>query len=247
MADQANTGTTPSGSEPQKAGATDSGVKRKYAGKFDSLEEAVEKGYTGLETQVQELSTRFSAVAKLLEDALTSDPARGSTVPVGQAGGDNSGAYGRGGDINIDPAQFLANPGQVIKQVEDRAYARAVKSSADLIANAMVVQEFKSRNHDLIPHEAVVSSFLQRTDPKKALAERLEDAAKETRTYLGKLKAEWTGQSRTPEGDEYVESPGGDRAPRQAANAQEADETLDEYVRARHMERARHFGMATKK
>ena len=234
---------TPSGSAPQPAGATPEGVKRKIAGKFDSIEEAVEKGYTGLETQVQELSTRFSAVAKLLEDALTSDPARGNTVPVGQAGGPNSGAYGRGDDFNIDPAQFLANPGQVIKQVEDRAYARAMKSSADLIANAMVVQEFKSRNHDLVPHEAVVSSFLQRTDPKKALAERLEDAAKETRTYLGKLKAEWTGESRTPSGDEFVEGPGGERVPRKPANEQESDESLGDYVRGRHMERSRHFGI----
>ena len=241
--------TTPSGSAPQNDGAANSGVKRKIAGKFDSLEEAVEKGYVGLETEFHSMKGEVLAVKKLLEDALSSpDPQRGSTVPVGQSGGDdNSSAYGRGDELKIDPAQFLANPGQVIKQVEDRAYARAMKSSADLIANAMVVQEFKIRNQDLVQHEALVSSFLQKTDPNKPLNKRLEDAAKETRTYLGNLKAEWTGESRTPSEDEFVEAPSGERGQRKPSNDQEKDETLDEYVRGRHMERARHFGTITKK
>ncbi len=237
-----NPETTPSGSAPQPAGATPEGGKRKIAGKFDSLEEAVEKGYVGLETEFHSMKGEISAVKKLLEDALSApDLQRSSTVPVGQPGGNNSSAYGRGGELEIDPAQFLANPGQVIKQVEDRAYARAVRSSADLIANAMTVQEFRSRNQDLTKHEVLVGSFLQKTDPKKSLDERLEEAAKETRTYLGKLKAEWTGESRTPEGDEYVEGPGGERTPRKSANEPEPDESLDQYVRGRHMERARHF------
>ena|SRR3990167_2085355 len=240
------TETTASATQPQPGSGTEG--KRKIAGKFDSLEEAVEQGYVGLEKKVTENNEKLGQVMKLLEDALSApDPARAAAVPVGTAGGDETrDLYSRGEDFKIDPAQFLADPSKVIRQVEDRAYGRAMRSTADLVANAMVVQEFRGRNQDLIPHEALVASFMQRTDPNKSLSERLENAAKETRTYLGKLKAEWTGNARTPSDTEYVESPGGERPARQVDEG-EKDESLADYVKDRHMARAAHFGIKVAK
>lgn len=241
--------TTASATQPQPGSGTAEGVKRKIAGKFDSLEEAVEQGYVGLEKKVTENNEKLGQVMKLLEDALSApDPARASSVAVGTAGGgETRDPYGRGEpEFKIDPAQFLADPGKVIRQVEDRAYGRAMRSTADLVANAMVVQEFRGRNQDLLPHEALVASFMQRTDPKRSLAERLEDAAKETRTYLGKLKAEWTGNARTPSETEYVESPSGTRAPFKTEEP-ENEESLHDYVKNRHAERAAHFGIKVAK
>src|SRR3990167_841486 len=240
--------TTASASQPQPGSGTES--KRKIAGKFDSLEEAVEQGYVGLEKKVTENNEKLSAVMKLLEDAIAA-PASVSerTVPVGQRGGDDIDPYSRdihSDDFKIDPAQFLANPGKLIKQMEDRAYGRAMKASADLVANAMVVQEFRSQNRDLIPHETVVASYMQKTDPRKPLNERLESAAKETRAYLGKLKAEWTGDARTPSYTEYVESPGGERPARQVDEG-EKEESLADYVKDRHIARSAHFGIKVAK
>ena len=244
----AEPGTTPSATEPQKKEGSTEG-KKLIAGKFSSMEEAVEQGYVGLEKKVTEVNEKLSAVTKLLEDALTApDPNKSGTVAVGQAGSDNdSDPYGRYEEFKIDPAQFLANPGKVIKQVEDRAYGRAMRASADLIANAMVVQEFKSQNRDLIPHEPLVASFMGKTDPKKLLGERLEDAGTKTRAYLGKLKAEWTGDSRTPSSSEYVEGPGGERTPAPKGDEGEPDETLASYVKNRHVEKSRHFGLVAEK
>ena len=241
------TGTTASDTQPQKvSGATEGG--KLIAGKFKTMEEAVEQGYMGLERKVTENNEKLSAVLKVLETAMAApDPARANTVDVGQSGSDdNSSQYGRGTDFKVDPAEFLANPGKVIKQVEDRAYGRAMKSTAELVANAMVVSEFRGRNSDLKPHEKLVGSFMADTDGRKPLNERLEEAAKLTRTYLGKLKAEWTGDARHASGNEVVEEPGGARIAA-AGDETEKDQTLAEYVRERHMEKASHFGPPARK
>jgi hypothetical protein len=116
----------------------------------------------------------------------------------------------------------------------------------------MAVGDFKRQNPDLVKHERIVNAFMAETDQSKPWAERLDDAAKETRRYLASLTS---GQgSPPPGGAHYVEPPSGGSVPMTPVapgatppGTQNAEETeLMEYIKERQEDWAAKFGMKTK-
>lgn len=225
-------GTTPAGSEPQDDGTGNpnnnpnpGAPPRLIAGKFKTVEEAVEHGYQGLERGYHQLSEQVGALTRVMEAALTPDPRTGGYsrdpavggVPIGSGGTGRGDDYGRRPDPDqVDAAQFLANPQQVLAQREERMLNRVGDLVGNVVANAMAVQEFKSRNPDLAPHERVVQTFMRDLDPRqyRTVGERLEQAGKMARNYLTSVRAGPHGVPNTvPQGGTYVEPPTGNAAP----------------------------------
>lgn len=226
-------GTTPSGSEPQGndgTGTSDNNnpnpgaPPRLIAGKFKTMEDAVEHGYLGLERGYHQLSEQVGALTRVMEAALTPDPRTGGYdrgapggVPVGSGGAGRGDDYGRRVDPDqVDAAAFLTNPQQVLAQREERLLGKVGDLVGNVVANAMAVQEFKSRNPDLTPHERVVQTFMRDLDPRqyRSVGERLDQAGKLARQYLTSIRAGQHGVPNVvPGAGTYVEPPAGGQVP----------------------------------
>lgn len=240
-----NPGTTPGG-EPQPGATNPDGTKKKIAGKFDTIEEAVEKGYTGLETKMHEISGTVSKLVKVLESALASP----GPAPIGSRGSNDG--YSRGGpssDDDIDPVEFLKNPSAALAK-RDRKLATEISGQVvDLVGNMMAVSNFKAQNPDLTKHEKLVQAFVRDEDLRLPTAERLQNAGARTREYLKTLKVDLNADlpNRAPAGEHYSEGPTGFAPNRpSAAVVEEGEAELVNYINERNRNMAEHFGKVEK-
>lgn len=190
--------------------------KKKIAGKYDTLEEAYDKGIVGLERGFHETREEIGAIKQLLERALTPIGTRGQTD-------DRDDSYGRGrrtqeDEYDFDETEFIASPKKVLKQREDRMTKKITdelaRRNGAMINNASQVLRWQMQNPDLDEHEPIVESFYKKTDPNKSTYDRLKEAGKQTRAYLKKLKGteddeERNQAGRSPTEDEYVEGAAG--------------------------------------
>ncbi len=237
------------GAGPQDGGT--GGAKKKIAGKWDTLEEAVEQGYMGLEQAFHAQAEELSSIKRLLEDVVAQGPTATPGAPaidIDQGSGRVSDPYGRGG---VDTADFLVNPGKYLDERDAKMEKRMVKVVGDSVTGAMAVSDFKAQNPDLAKHERVMRTFMGETDPRKSIPDRLKDAAEMARKYLATVKAE--GQPAgggAPKGDGYVEGPRGGDGGRRPADPVVADEDSEEnlvdYIKGRQLDIASHFGPVEK-
>ena len=236
----------------QGAGPGDGGTKKKIAGKFDTLEQAVEEGYLGLEKLVIANSEKVSALTKVIEAALTTDPGPPPMDQNRSRGGDSYGRVGSNDDDKINPAEFISDPGTYLRQRDERLMQDVVKIIGSAMAGKDAVDEFKRTNPDLIEHEKLVKAFMRDLDPRQSVSDRLEEAGKQVREYLAGVKSKLAGKhGRPPTGGDYVEEPrGGGVYGRPVLNSQaEEDEeakALAEYITERQADFASHFGQMKK-
>ena len=253
----AQAGTPPNGTEPQNDGtnnpdpqnAAPAGAKRKIAGKYDSIEEAVEKGYVGLEQGFHSLSENVNKLTRIMESAMAGndDPAYNAT-PVGR-GGSSSDPYNRHpSPDDVDPKEFLLNPGEFLRKRDQQMLGQVANIVQNAVANAQVVNDFRSQNRDLSKHEKLVQIFLKDEDPRQPLRNRLDAAAVKAKAYLAQMKAEANGGNQPPAADDYIDRPAG--APYQQRNTQQSapqsvnaeEQELVEYINERQAGYASHFG-----
>lgn len=263
------TGTTPQGSEPQDDRTDNTNPisggnpPKLIAGKFRTVEEAVEHGYTGLERGYHQLSEQVGALTRVLEAAMTPSSDQGYSrgpsnggVPIGSAAGGPD-AYGRRvNPEDIDAASFLTDPNKVFQQREERLLSKVGDLVGNVVANAMAVNEFKARNRDLVPHERVVQSFMRDLDPRqyRTTQERLEKAGQMAREYLTSVRGGPSGvPNQVPQGDNYVEPPSGGQGnytpppPTGGPNQMSAEEKeLLDYIAERNANLAANFGVGYK-
>ena len=160
------------------AGPGDGGTKKKIAGKFDTMEQAVEEGYLGLEKLVLANSEKVSALTRVIEAALTTDP---GPPPLDNRSGRASDPYGRSPnpDDPINPAEFISDPGSYLRQRDERLLQGVVRIVGNAMAGKEAVDEFKRANPDLIKHEKLVKAFMRDLDPRQSISDRLEEAGKQ--------------------------------------------------------------------
>ena len=231
--------------------ATEQGIeggKKKIAGKFDTIEQAVEEGYVGLEKGFHSLSENVSKLTKLMEAAMT--------TPIGS--NNNQDPYQRSGrqiedPDAIDPAKFLLNPGEFLAKRDDKLAGRIVSQVVDLVGNMTAVNDFKAQNSDLSKHEKIVQAFMRDQDQRLPVRDRLEAAGKAAREYLKSLKVDLNADNpnRAPKGGDFVESPtshGLQSGVTQIQNNDASDEKeLVDYISERNRDMAEHFGAPQKK
>lgn len=217
--------------------------KKKIAGKFDTLEQAVEEGYMGLEKGFHSLSETVGKLTKVMEAALT------APAPIG-SNNQNADPYGRNqpiaNDDDIDPAKFLINPGEILRKRDDKLASRIISGVVDLVGNMNAVNQFKADNPDLQKHEKIVQAFMTDTDKRLSTSDRLKEAGKQAREYLKSLKVDMNAgnPNQTPIGDGYVEGPSSTpiRGPVATPKEdQEGEADLMEYINERHRNMSSHF------
>jgi len=237
------------GTGPQGDGTA--GAKKKIAGKWDTLEEAVEQGYVGLEQAYHRQGEELATIKRLLEEVVAQGPTANPGAPaidIDQGSGKVSDPYGRGA---VDTADFLVNPQKYLDERDAKLEKRLVKVVGDSVSGAMAVGDFKAANPDLAKHERIMRTFMGETDPRKSIPDRLIDAAKMAREWLAKVKTEGKDAGGpAPKGDGYVEGPRGGDPARRVATPEVAEEgteeELAEYVKERQMDIASHFGPVEK-
>ena len=247
---QSNDTGTPASGQPQGNAAAGTTIPKKYAGKYNSLEEAVELGYGGLEKGFNDLNEKFANMTRLLEAAVAPQepvPTVGATQ-YGQPVQYND-PYGRTAQPQQAAVDFLMNP-QAQLDARDAALMNKVSNVVtNVVTNAMAVADFKLRNPDLVKHEPIVKAFMQNTDARKSVAERLEDAAKATRSYIAQNFQPTNNPA--PTGDHYVEPPRGPvtmlppGSPPMAPGSEddEAAKAVTEYLNERNATKAQNFGV----
>ena len=245
---------TPAGTQPGNDGTNNQ--PRKYAGKYDSLEEAVEKGYGGLERGFQELNEKFANMTRLLEAAVAPQepvPTVGAAsygqpyTPAGYVDpyGRNPQAPVPGG--NNPAVDFLMNPQAHLEAREQAMMQKVGNIVASTVTNAMAVADFKSRNPDMVKHEALVRTFMAQTDARKPVSERLEEAAKATRAYIAQNFQ--APANPPPAGNNYVEPVRGGQlpftpgAPAPSAPTNTEEQELVDYLNSRNAVRAQNMGV----
>lgn len=265
MADNQNTGTPPAAGAPAGQGGTvpvgegGSQGKRLIAGKYETIEDAVEQGIIGMEQAFHKTREDLAKVTRVLEHVVSSSNQpqdyRGGYAPVGTAG-NRGNDYGRGAPANdpdyVDPAAFIVNPGQVLQQRDQRMLARVANVVQDVVTNAMVVAEFKRQNPDLVPHERIVRAFMNETDASKSYNERLADAASMTKRYLAEVRGNQGNNNPPPSGGNYVEHPRGAGNPgipivpgagAPPVATSEEEQELMEYISERNKDISARFGI----
>ena len=248
---QANNPGTPEPGQPQNDAGNPNNQPKKYAGKYNSLEEAVELGYGGLEKGFNELNEKFSNITRLLEAAVAApqDP-----VPTVGAGNQNYNPYVDPYGRNTPPANnnpavdFIMNPHAHLEARENALLQKVGNIVSNTVANAMAVADFKLRNSDLAKHDMLVGSFMNKTDPRKPVAERLEEAAKAARQYIAQNFQQPVNTP--PAGNNYVEAPRGPvtnlppgSPPPAASNQSEDEAALVEYLNQRNVTKAQNMGV----
>ena len=218
------------------------GGKKKIAGKFDTIEQAFEEGYVGLERGYHAISENVSKLTKLVEAVITN--------PIGVNG--QSDPYQRTGQQvvsdDIDPAKFLMNPGEYLQKRDEKLATRIVSQVVDLVGNMNAVNDFKSNNPDLVKHEKIVQAFLRDQDPRLPTNEKLAAAGNAAREYLKSLKVDLNAgnPNRAPKGEGYVEAPTpGTFQPgvtQIVSNDTEGEKELLNYIQERNKDMADHFG-----
>lgn len=236
---------TPEGGQPA-GNAAPTNQPKKYAGKYNTLEEAVELGYGGLEKGFNDLNEKVANLTRLLEVAVQpQDP-----VPTVGSGSYNPNydPYGRNTPPANPAVDFLMNPQAHLDAREQKLMERVVNVVSGTVTNAMAVADFKLRNPDLVKHEPLVRHFMNQTDTRRPIAERLEDAAKAARNYISQNFQ--APANPAPAGNNYVEPPRGPvtmlppGAPPPAANHSNEDEAaLVEYLNERNATKAQNFGV----
>ena len=205
---QANNPGTPATGQPQQEAGNEPNQPKKYAGKYNSLEEAVELGYGGLEKGFQELNEKFGNMTRLLEAAVApQEPVPTVGAPSYSQPGYDS--YGRG---TPNPSQnytvdFLTNPAAHLQAREDAMLNRVAGIVQNTVTNAMAVADFKLRNADLVKHEPLVRTFMAQTDARKSITDRLEEAGKAARAYISQNFQQPVNSP--PSAGNYVEPPRG--------------------------------------
>ncbi len=248
---QVNDTGTPASGQPQGNAAATTNTPRKYAGKYDSLEEAVEKGYGGLEKGFNDLNEKFANMTRLLEAAVApQEPV--PTVNANQYGQpvQYNDPYGRTAQPQQAAVDFLMNP-QAHLEARDTALMNKVSNVVtNVVTNAMAIADFKLRHPELVKHEPLVKAFMQQTDTRKSVAERLEEAAKVTQAYISQNFQQ--PQNPAPTGNDYVEPPRGPvtmlppgsppMAPGSSEDA-EAAKAVADYINERSATKAQNFGV----
>lgn len=241
---------TPDAGQPQNDAGTPNQPKL-IAGKYKTIEEAVEQGYGGLERGFGELSEKVANLTRLLEVAVQpQDPV--PTVGAQSYGPAYSDPYGRGttptpGGSN--PAvDFLMNPQAHLEAREQALLQRVGNIVSNTVTNAMAVADFKLRHPDLVKHEPLVRTFMGNTDPRKPVVERLEEAAKAARAYITQNFS--APGNAAPAGNNYVEPPRGPLTslpagspPPTAPSSNEDEAALVEYLNQRNSMKAQNMGV----
>lgn len=245
---EANNPQTPAAGQPGSGAGTNNPPK-KYAGKYDSLEEAVEKGYGGLEQGFNALNEKVANLTRLLEVAVTPQE------PVPTVGGGNPAAYSDPYGRNAPPVNnqqqvvdFLTNPHAHLQAREEAMLQRVGNIVSSTVANAMAVADFKARHPELLKHEPLVKTFMQSTDPRKPIAERLEDAAKAAQAYIAQNFQAPTNPP--PQGTNFVEPPSGGiqyfapgSPPVAPSDTKAEEQALVEFLQARNADKALTMGV----
>lgn len=212
------------------------------AGKFKTVEEAVEVGYQGLEKGFHELSQTVGGLVKILEAA--------TSVPVLTAGGNDGYNRGASSSDDIDPAAFITNPSAHLKQRDAKLLNDVRGVITDVVGNMLAVSDFKSQNPDLLKHERIVQAFMKDQNPNLPVSERLANAGKEARTYIASLTGKASAGNNIPKGSSFVEGPSGGNPRSVISDNQPADEGEEEllaYVSERNADMNSHFGAPSNK
>jgi hypothetical protein len=267
MAQAGNPGTPPAAGAPDAQGGTtpvgsDGGqAKRLIAGKYETIEDAVEQGIFGMEQAFHKTREDLAKVTRVLEHVVSggNQPPmdnRGGYAPVG-TGGRGGNDYGRAPNNDpdyVDPAAFIVNPGQVLQARDARILRQVAGVVENVVTNAMVVSEFKRQNPDLVPHERIVRAFMNETDPSKGYSERLSDAAQMTKRYLAEVRGNQGNNNPPPAGGNFVESPRGAGGPGgqvplgstvPPGSQDEEEKELMEYISERNKDLSARFGIKT--
>ena len=238
---------TPAAGQPGNEAGTNNPPK-KYAGKYNSLEEAVELGYGGLEKGFNELNEKFSNMTRLLEAAVTPQEAV-PTVGANQNYNAYSDPYGRNAPPANNPAvDFIMNPQAHLQAREDALMQKVAGLVSSTVVNAMAVADFKVRNPELVKHEPLIRTFMGQTDPRKPVAERLEDAAKAARAYISQNFQ--APNNPAPQGNNFVEAPNGSQGyfipgspPPTPSNTTAEEQELVDYLNTRNASKAQNMGI----
>jgi len=256
---QVNPVVVPSAQTPQPHAEQKIDAPQLIGGKYKNMDEVV----VANERAYQDTNEKINKLTQVLELALAPQPQPNyrqpdygySGVPVGQQSQGGQPAsyadpYGRG-EV-IDPTAFITNPGKFLQERDDKLTGRIIQQVSgvvqEVVSNAMIVGDFKARHQDMIQHEPLVRSFMERMDQRIPLAKRLEDAATQTKQYLQTIRG---SVNAAPSGGEHVEAPttgaiggGGGAAAVVADDGSEAD--LASYIQERNNDFAARFGINQK-
>lgn len=219
-----------------------------YAGKYKTLEDAVELGYGGLQQGFNDLSEKVGNLTRLLEVAVAPQEAVPQVQQGGPQGYSQPDPYGRNLPPQPNAADFIMNPYAILEQRDNALMNKMAGIVTNTVTNAMAVADFKLRNPDLVKHEPLVRTFMNNTDPRKPVNERLEDAAKAARAYISQNFQQPTNAA--PAGGNYVEAPRGSAvpfvpgsSPAPAPDTASDEQALVDYLAERNAIKAQNMGV----
>jgi hypothetical protein len=136
----------------------------------------------------------------------------------------------------VNGTKKAADPVDDDGYVDRRTLNQKIKSIEDRIAREKVTLDFRIKHPDMVPYEDLVGVFLQKTDARRPLDERLEKAVESTKKLLEaeriKGREDYESEKKAKEAKE-AESAGLSTSKGPQGEEDPGGETYDNYIKSR--------------
>ena len=193
---------------PHPQGGQAEGGEKLIAGKFKTVEEAVTKGYGGLEKAFHETRQEVSRLADLMETRFAAQD-----QSYGQTGRES---FGNPQDQQQNAGtqiltRFYQDPEGVFRAVKEQAkqeiYQETNRAQETEARNRAVLAEWTAKNPDISPYPDLLAFYVGQTDARLKPETRLEQAAIHVRKRVTELRGKPQGSG--PEPGDHPEGPSG--------------------------------------
>ena len=220
-------GTDDNSQNPIPQGGNSEGGKL-YGGKWKTIEEAVDQGYSGLEKGFHKQAEEMAAMRRLIEERLPEQAYNPQPVnDYREAEQANQGAS------REYLSKFYSDPVGFREEIKRETLNDLGKMQAEQAKLQQVFFEWKTENKD-IGDELALTDFYVRQQPLNLTPrQRLDRAAPLVREHIKRYKAP---QSAAPSSEDHIEAPGGQR---QSAPAQQKPVSSEQEMAGYLAERSR--------
>lgn len=210
-------------------GASEGGEKL-YGGKWKTLEEAVDKGYTGLEKGYHDTREELAAVRRLIEERL---PERGEAYNPSEQYVRRSEPADPEATNRAILSEFYSDPQGFKDRIKRETLTELENTRKQGEQLQGIYNQWAGENPDISQEIPLIDFYVRQQSTSLSPRQRLERAAPLVREHIRRLRAPTPAAAPGP--NDHVENPGGGRAPAAPAKpvVQSQEESLASYLAER--------------
>lgn len=209
---------------PQNPSPQDGGSEggKLYGGKWKTLEEAVDKGYTGLEQGFHKNSEEVAALRRLIEERI---PEQAPYNPDNDYRAERPATEASREYLS----KFYSDPVGFREEIKRETLQDLQRSQQEATKLQQIYFDWRTDNKDIGDDIALIDFYVRQQPTNLTPRQRLDRAAPFVREHVKRYKV---SQPATPTSDDFIEAPGGQRKTATTAPTKptSSEENLSSYL-----------------